>query len=189
MTRKKRVLLDLCFIIPGILIIASMFSTFFVPSKSWWGIMTMLVIPIILFYIGFKIYDVIEYNIDDYTWCDKIRHKWDVCKCRHCGKGRKVEDKRHDWDVCYCRKCGVRRDKHDWNNCICRYCGYERHHWSLTPNENSESWITDDGHEEHIVNLHFRCERCRRRRSSEYVFKGIPGVFDLPKKDMIGHYN
>lgn len=50
-------------------------------------------------------------------------HKWDGCKCEHCGK---VRDEQHNWDLC---------------NGICRRCGKtqaEHHIWKLVPGEHLE---------------------------------------------------
>ncbi|MDR0652116.1 MAG: hypothetical protein LBG12_02300 [Synergistaceae bacterium] len=40
--------------------------------------------------------------------CKIFGHKWNGCKCEHCGETR---DEQHDWDGCKCSRCGKARDK------------------------------------------------------------------------------
>ena len=54
-------------------------------------------------------------------------HKWNGCKCEHCGKTR---DEQHDWDLCkgVCKRCGkTQPEDHDWwGVCKCNRCGKTR---------------------------------------------------------------
>lgn len=60
-------------------------------------------------------------------WRCNIKHKWNGCVCRRCGKTR---DENHIWDGCKCRRCYKTRNwAHSWKECRCLKCNTTRHHW------------------------------------------------------------